>query len=90
MKRDAYAVEIERSAVFCAFDASLRTGARLSQGYTGTGCQILAGTGPQVIGVGVRDDGAFDGLPRIDVEVTGGAVKPAAIAFEKRPQHLRN
>jgi hypothetical protein len=43
-----------------------------------------------MIGVGVRDDGAFGRFPRIDVEVTGGAVKPVAVAFEKRPQHLRN
>jgi hypothetical protein len=36
-----------------------------------------------VVGVGVGDDGPFGGLPRVDVEVAGGAEESAVVGGEE-------
>jgi hypothetical protein len=40
-----------------------------------------------VIGVGVRDDGAFNGVPGIDVKIAAGAIQSVIAHFEEWRSH---
>ena len=46
-------------------------------GGSALGCEIVTVPGPRVIGVAMCDQRPVDGLPRVDEEISGGAVDPA-------------
>ena len=77
MQRDTYAVAHDRLAVLCRFEQNLLAQARAHQRRSGRRGHVYARSRAQMIGVGMRDDGAVHWLPGVDVEVAGVAVQSA-------------
>jgi hypothetical protein len=83
MKRHVDTVYLNSLAVIERFNSRVRAEACTQKCFAGTRAQISLGTGTQVIRMGVRDDGAVYGIPRVDVKIAGWAVEAVNIGFEK-------
>src|SRR5579864_816845 len=84
MKRDTHAVESQRRPIIEWLDARIRTQPGAHQRLTRPGGQIAVRPRIEMVGMRVRDDGALDRGPGVDMKIARRAVEAFRSAFKKR------
>src|SRR6266567_2526319 len=83
MQRNPHSIEPDRFAIGNRLDRGVLTQTRPQKLLAGLGRQVALRSRLRVVGVGVRDNGAVDGSPRVYIEVAGRTVE----AIFRDPQH---
>ena len=83
MQRNLDAIDRRGLTIRERLDIGRRAQAPPRHVLTLRGDEVMAMACGCMIGVGVRDNRAVDGTPRIDIEISGGAVQPGRLGADK-------
>jgi len=83
MQRNPHSLEPDRLAIGNRLDRGVLSETRPEKLLAGLGRQIALRSPLRMVGVGVRDNGAVDGSPRVYMEIAGRTVQ----AIFRDPQH---